>query len=149
LKEKNNITTKLENTQDESEKAYINKNKLIKLDNNTIKNNTQTNKNPFVLQTSPFNTKERKNKNNELLLLFLKEFWLNKKNSEKLIQNYSEEKILENIKKINLDDKIINKPGFLIKSLEEEYNLINFESLKKEKINNSKRKNRKAKANFL
>ena len=129
LKEKNDITTKLENTQDESEKAYINNNKLIKLDNNTIKNNTQ----------------HSINKNNELLLLFLKEFWLNKKNSEKLIKNYPEEKILENIKKINLDEKIINKPGFLIKSLEEEYNLINFENLKKEKINKQKQEEEKQK----
>jgi hypothetical protein len=53
-----------------------------------------------------------------LLMLFLEEFWLNKKNASKLINTYSEENILENIKKINLDEKINNKAGFLIKSLE-------------------------------
>ena len=71
------------------------------------------------------------------MLLLLKEFWLNEKNAIKLIQNYSEEKILENIKKINLNEKIINKAGFLIKSLEEEYNFINI-SEEKEKIKKQK-----------
>jgi len=120
LKEKNNISTKQKNIWEESEKAYINKTKNIILDNNTINNNTQTVKSE-----------------NKLLLLFLKEFWLNEKNANKLVKSYSEEKILENIKKINLNDSIINKAWFLIKSLEEDYNFINLDEEKK-KIENKK-----------
>ena len=129
LKEKNNTITKLENIWDESEKAYINKNKLIILDNKTINNNTQTGS---LMK-------------NKLLLLFLEEFWLNKKNTLKLISNYSEDKILENIKKINLDENIINKAWFLIKSLEEDYKLINLETDKIEKIKQKKSEENKRK----
>lgn len=117
----NDIITKQNIIQSESEKADINKTKLIKLDNKSKNNNIQT---AQIID-------------NPLLLLLLKEFWLNEKNSIKIIQNYSEEKILENIKKINLNDKIINKAWFLIKSLEEEYNFINI-SKEKEKIKNQK-----------
>ena len=129
LKEKNNTISKLENIWDESKKAYINKNKLIKLDNKTINNNTQT--------------------TNQLLLLLLKEFWLNEKNANKLANNYPEDKILENIKKINLDEKIINKAWFLIKSLEEDYKIINIEVDKKEKIKQKKLEEKQKEAKIL
>lgn len=118
LKEKNNTITKLKNIQEERKKPDINKTKLKKQNNKTINNNIQTNINP-------------------LLLLLLKEFWLNEKNAIKLASNYPEDKILENIKKINLNENIINKAWFLIKSLEEEYNFINIAEEKK-KIENKK-----------
>ncbi|MDQ7009655.1 MAG: hypothetical protein Q9M94_05180 [Candidatus Gracilibacteria bacterium] len=126
------IITKQNTIQSESEKADINKTKLIILDNKTKNNNIQTAK---IID-------------NPLLLLLLKEFGLNEKNSIKLVQNYSEEKILENIKKINLNEKIINKAGFLIKSLEEEYNFINI-SEEQNKIKNKKLLEEKSKKNEI
>lgn len=123
LKVKNLTNRKLDNIWEESKKADINKTKNIILNNNIKKNNTQ----PASSQVE-----------NKLLLLFLEEFWLSTKNALKLISKYSEENILKNIKQINLDEKIMNKAWFLIKSLEEEYNFINIKFEKEEKIKKQK-----------
>ena len=140
--------------QEESKKADINKTKLKILDNKTKNNNIQTdNKTNSIKSTECFsfmwNNKGLKPSvddlaNNNLLLSSLENFWLSNINSKKLIQKFSEDKILNNLEHIKKDDNIINKPWFLIKSLEQDYTLKghqgNFISVKAEKEEKIKQK---------
>jgi hypothetical protein len=130
LKAEKQVFRKTKNIWEESEKADINKNKLIILDNNTKKNNTQTDK--WNAINGHFY------KNSEMLLSSLEEFWISNNNANKLISKFSEKQIIKNLEYIKADDKIINKPWFLIKSLEQDYNFISIKTEKENKIKQKK-----------
>jgi len=147
LKVKKQIIRKQNIIQEESKKADINKTKLKILDNKTKNNNIQTEKNNSKKSTECFsflwNNKGLKPSVEELngsnlLLSSLEKFWLSNGNAKKLIENYSEDKILKNLEHIKKDDNIINKPWFLIKSLEQDYNFISVKAEKEEKIKQKK-----------
>ena len=132
-KVKKQINRKKKTISEESKKADINKTKLIKLDNKTKNNNIQTDNKGKGLKPSV----EIQNKNN-LLLSSLLNFWLNNITATKIIQNYSKDLILKNLEHISSDNNIINKPWFLIKSLEQNYNFISVKAEKEEKIKQKK-----------
>jgi len=132
-KVKKQIYRKQNTISEESKKADVNKTKIIRLNNKTKNNNKQTGNKSKGLKPSV----EIQNKNS-LLLSSLLNFWLNNINATKIIQNYSENLILKNLEHISSDNNIINKPWFLIKSLEQNYNFISVKTEKEEKIKQKK-----------